>query len=147
MQRKFKRVWLSKTHLFKRTFSNLSLQFIMLQKHSDKLYSKCYNIFKAYLIMRCRVNFVNFVFTHFSYSPVAKSGFSESPWHWLHMGFYFISCSCGYRRTQKAKLALPKCWANFFMMRWRCRVSHNIKKTCKKWSNCPNITLFSLILK
>ena len=47
----------------------------MLQKYSDKLYSKCYNIFKAYLIMRCRVNFVNFVFTHFSYSPVAKSGF------------------------------------------------------------------------
>ena len=36
----------------------------MLQKYSDKLYSECCKIFKVYLTMRRRVNFV---LTYFSY--------------------------------------------------------------------------------
>ena len=44
--------------MFKKTFWKLSLQFIMLQKYSDTLYSKCCKIFKAYLtIMYCWVNY------------------------------------------------------------------------------------------
>ena len=51
-RRKFKRVWVSKSHLFKKTFLKLSLQ-----KCLDKLYSKCCEIFKEYLTSR-RVIFV-----------------------------------------------------------------------------------------
>ena len=69
MSRKVKRVWISKSHLFKKTFLKLGLQFIMLRKYSDKLYSKCFKIFKLYLTIRwmqfhCRVSCV---ITHFSY--------------------------------------------------------------------------------
>ena len=52
MSKKFKRVWIGKSHLFKKVFSKLSLQFIMSQKYVDKLYSKCCKIFKGCLTCR-----------------------------------------------------------------------------------------------
>ena len=52
MSKKFKRVWIGKSHLFKKVFSKLSLQFIMSQKYVDKLYSKCCKIFKVCLTCR-----------------------------------------------------------------------------------------------
>ena len=60
MSKKCKRI--GKNLLFKKTFLKLRLQFLMPQKHSDKLYSKCCKIFKAYLTRRT----VNFVLTHSS---------------------------------------------------------------------------------
>ena len=60
MSEKCKRI--GKNHLFKKTFLKLRLQFLMPQKHSDKLYSKCCKVFKAYLTSRT----VNFVLTHSS---------------------------------------------------------------------------------
>ena len=44
--------------MFKKTSPKLSLQFIMLQKYSDKLTANVTGFLKRYLIVRCRINFV-----------------------------------------------------------------------------------------
>ena len=90
MSTKFERVWIGKSHLFKKTFLKLSLQFIMPHKYLDRLYSKCCKILKAYLTSR-RANFA-------STQP-------RNYYFWFSWVSYFLKISL-WRKSLSYKLSL-----------------------------------------